>query len=105
MNTVLQVVNVPGDHFSLLRQSEEGMQTLVNTLKLVLSPFGWQAVNKPNQKPYKTDEVCYNSSCQLSPGSPRAAPQCQCMHVVASPPAIAKCCESCSTTALLSRHA
>lgn len=76
MNTVLQVVNVPGDHFSLLRQSEEGMQTLVNTLKLALSPFGWQTVNKRDQKPYKTDEVCYNFCCQLLTGSPYTALLC-----------------------------
>lgn len=54
---VLQVVNVPGDHFSLLRQSEEDMQTIVNTLKLVLSPFGWQTTSMRDHKLYKRDDV------------------------------------------------
>ena len=54
---IWQVVNVPGDHFSLLRQPEEDMQTIVNTLKLVLSPFGWHTTHKQDQKLYKRDEV------------------------------------------------
>ena len=48
---------MPGDHFSLLRQSEEDMQTIVNTLKLALSPFGWHMTHKRDQKLYKRDEV------------------------------------------------
>lgn len=37
----LRVIDVPGDHFSLLRQDEEDMSLLITALKMVLGPFGW----------------------------------------------------------------
>ena len=64
MGVVCQVVNVPGDHFSLLRQSEEDMQTLVATLKSGLSPFGWHAISKQERKLFDRDDV----SLSCSPG-------------------------------------
>ena len=39
--TCVQVVDVPGDHFSLLRQSPEDMQVMVGALQKALAPFGW----------------------------------------------------------------
>ena len=35
-------MDVPGDHFSLLRQSPEDMQVMVRALQDALGPFGWQ---------------------------------------------------------------
>ena len=40
----MQVVDVPGDHFSLLRQSPEDMQVMVRALQNALVPFGWQQI-------------------------------------------------------------
>lgn len=40
----LRVIDVPGDHFSLLRQDEEDMNILVTALKMVLGPFGWSEI-------------------------------------------------------------
>ena len=39
--TDLQVVDVPGDHFSLLRQSPRDMGYLVAALQAALGDFGW----------------------------------------------------------------
>ncbi|KAL0047289.1 hypothetical protein WJX82_000056 [Trebouxia sp. C0006] len=48
----LQVVDVPGDHFSLLRQDEKDMSIIVDTLQMVLSAFGWHTTIKRDQKIY-----------------------------------------------------
>lgn len=47
----LRVVDVPGDHFSLLRQDIEDMNVLVTALKMVLAPFGWAETLKREDKP------------------------------------------------------
>jgi thioesterase domain-containing protein len=43
----VEVVDVPGDHFSLLRQGDADMSVLLNTLKRRLAPFGWTEVLRP----------------------------------------------------------
>lgn len=50
MRPAAQVVDVPGDHFSLLRQSPEDMQVMVRALQAALGPFGWQQL-KPSARP------------------------------------------------------
>jgi thioesterase domain-containing protein len=47
----LRVIDVPGDHFSLLRQDIEDMNVLVTALKMVLGPFGWAETMKREDKP------------------------------------------------------
>lgn len=47
----LRVIDVPGDHFSLLRQDIEDMNVLVTALKMVLGPFGWAETLKREDKP------------------------------------------------------
>jgi thioesterase domain-containing protein len=47
----LRVIDVPGDHFSLLRQGIEDMNVLVTALKMVLGPFGWAETLKREDKP------------------------------------------------------
>ena len=47
----LRVIDVPGDHFSLLRQDIEDMNILVTALKMVLGPFGWAETLKREDKP------------------------------------------------------
>ena len=37
----VEVVDVPGDHFSLLRQEEADMAVLANVMKAHLLSFGW----------------------------------------------------------------
>ncbi len=53
----LQVVDVPGDHFSLLRQDEQDMSIIVDTLQMVLSAFGWHTTIKRDQKIYNMNDV------------------------------------------------
>ena len=53
----LQVVDVPGDHFSLLRQDEKDMSIIVDALQMVLSAFGWHVTVKRDQKIYKMNDV------------------------------------------------
>ena len=53
----LQVVDVPGDHFSLLRQDEQDMSVIVDTMQLVLSDFGWHVTIKQDKKKYSMNEV------------------------------------------------
>ena len=53
----LQVVDVPGDHFSLLRQDEKDMSIIVDALQMVLSAFGWHTTIKRDQKIYSMDDV------------------------------------------------
>jgi thioesterase domain-containing protein len=56
----LQVVDVPGDHFSLLRQDEKDMSIIVDTLQMVLSAFGWHTTVKRDQKIYnKMNDVSF----------------------------------------------
>jgi len=47
----LRVIDVPGDHFSLLRQDVEDMNVLVTALKMALGPFGWAETLKREDKP------------------------------------------------------
>ena len=47
----LRVIDVPGDHFSLLRQDVEDMNLLITGLKTVLGPFGWSETIKREDKP------------------------------------------------------
>jgi thioesterase domain-containing protein len=47
----LRIVDVPGDHFSLLRQDIEDMNVLVTALKMCLGPFGWAETLKREDKP------------------------------------------------------
>ncbi len=42
--TDLQVIDVPGDHFSLLRQGARDMAYLVEALQAALGAFGWDTV-------------------------------------------------------------
>ena len=53
----LQVVDVPGDHFSLLRQDVQDMGIIVDTLQMVLSAFGWHTTIKRDQKIYNMNDV------------------------------------------------
>ncbi len=41
------MLDVPGDHFSLLRQSPEDMQIMVRALQEALGPFGWDQIQAP----------------------------------------------------------
>lgn len=47
----LRVVDVPGDHFSLLRQDSEDMTVLVTALKMALGQFGWTETVQREDKP------------------------------------------------------
>jgi thioesterase domain-containing protein len=47
----LRVVDVPGDHFSLLRQDLEDMTVIVTALKMALGPFGWSETLRREDKP------------------------------------------------------
>ena len=47
----LRVIDVPGDHFSLLRQDIDDMTVLVTALKMVLAPFGWAETIRREDKP------------------------------------------------------
>ena len=42
---------MPGDHFSLLRQSAEDMQVMVRALQAALGPFGWQQLAPSATRP------------------------------------------------------
>ena len=53
----LQIVDVPGDHFSLLRQDEKDMTIIVDALQRVLSAFGWHTTIKQEQKVYTMNDV------------------------------------------------
>jgi len=56
----LRVIDVPGDHFSLLRQDLEDMNVLITSLKLVLGPFGWAEMQSREDKPQyavSTEEI------------------------------------------------
>ena len=52
-----QVVDVPGDHFSLLRQDAADMTVLVAALKAALAPHGWVEMINPARKPYAMTKV------------------------------------------------
>ncbi len=54
---VAQVVDVPGDHFSLLRQDAADMTVLVAALKATLAPHGWVEMIQPARKPYTMTKV------------------------------------------------
>lgn len=47
----LRVIDVPGDHFSLLRQDLEDMNVLITGLKLALGPYGWTETVRYEGKP------------------------------------------------------
>jgi thioesterase domain-containing protein len=47
----LRVVDVPGDHFSLLRQDLEDMSVIVRALKVALAPFGWDEAVRREEQP------------------------------------------------------
>ncbi|CAD7696942.1 unnamed protein product, partial [Ostreobium quekettii] len=49
----LEVVDVPGDHFSLLRQEPKDMSIIVNALKRKLIPLGWKEQVRRQRKEYK----------------------------------------------------
>ena len=53
----LQIVDVPGDHFSLLRQDQQDMRIIVDTLQMVLSAFGWHTTIRREQKKYSMNDV------------------------------------------------
>lgn len=53
----LQIVDVPGDHFSLLRQDEKDMGIIVDALQTALSAFGWHTTIKRDQKKYSVNDV------------------------------------------------
>jgi hypothetical protein len=40
----LEVIDIPGDHFSILRQDDRDMNVIVTALKQKLAPFGWHEV-------------------------------------------------------------
>ena len=60
-----QVVEVPGDHFSLLRQDEADMAVLVSALKSALAPYGWTEQTQPHKRPYTMNKVT-KTSCEKS---------------------------------------
>ena len=50
----LEVVDVPGDHFSLLRQEPADMELLVTALKAKLGAFGWaESVRRDRRQEYR----------------------------------------------------
>ena len=51
------MVDVPGDHFSLLRQDEADMAVLVSALKSALAPFGWTEQMQPHKRPHTMTKV------------------------------------------------
>lgn len=53
----MQVVEVPGDHFSLLRQDEADMTVLVSALKTALAPYGWTEQKQSSKRPYIMTKV------------------------------------------------
>ena len=52
-----QVVEVPGDHFSLLRQDAADMSVLIAALKAALAPHGWSEKTSVDRKPYTMTKV------------------------------------------------
>ena len=60
----LQIVDVPGDHFSLLRQDKEDMSIIVDALQMVLSAFGWHTTIRRDQKIYNMNEVSWSEFSQ-----------------------------------------
>jgi thioesterase domain-containing protein len=53
----LEVVDVPGDHFSLLRQGPEDMALVVSALKQRLGAFGWTETVRRDQKRFEVETV------------------------------------------------
>jgi thioesterase domain-containing protein len=55
----LEVVDIPGDHFSILRQDEADMNVIITQLKLKLAPHGWSETVRRDQKKYTVgaDEI------------------------------------------------
>lgn len=53
----LEVIDIPGDHFSILRQDEADMNVIVTALKVKLAPFGWTEQVKRDQKQYSVASV------------------------------------------------
>ena len=51
------MVDIPGDHFSILRQDEADMNVIVTALKVKLAPFGWTEQVKRDQKQYSVASV------------------------------------------------
>jgi len=52
----LTVLDVPGDHFSMLRQSPRDMDFVQSTMKQVLYDFGWSELKGHDDKPFKLSE-------------------------------------------------
>lgn len=40
----IEVIDLPGDHFSVLRQDDRDMNLIVTALKVKLAPFGWTEI-------------------------------------------------------------
>ena len=49
----LAVIDVPGDHFSMLRQNGFDMDIIQSTMQQVLSKFGWNELKEHKRKPFK----------------------------------------------------
>lgn len=45
----LLVIDVPGDHFSLLRQEPADLEPMIATLKMMLGSYGWSEAVRREQ--------------------------------------------------------
>jgi len=52
----LTVLDVPGDHFSMLRQSPRDMDFIQSTMKQVLYDYGWSELKGHDDQPFKLSE-------------------------------------------------
>ena len=62
---LVQVIDVPGDHFSLLRQDAADMGVLVAALKTALAPHGWTETVHAHRKPYSMTKVAACTGADL----------------------------------------
>lgn len=65
----LEVIDVPGDHFSLLRQDPRDMVVIVAALKSKLGAFGWGETLRRDRKEFRlpAQEVRFVVLCLLNP--------------------------------------
>ena len=52
-----EVIDIPGDHFSILRQDLGDMNLIVTALKQKLAPFGWTEAVRRDHKAYAMSAV------------------------------------------------
>ncbi|CAG9464996.1 unnamed protein product [Pedinophyceae sp. YPF-701] len=64
--TSVEVVDVPGDHFALLRQPDADMAIIVNHLKARLAAFGWQETLLPQSHAAQHGAASFGPSDELT---------------------------------------